>query len=226
MRAIWNTMELDGEKYKIIIMIGGEVDGTWVLQRLSDGTMVEDVHPGCFDGINSEPQSGVGNDREWIFRTRTTLSMDREAFAMLFGVAAQIVQDWEEGGTLESLHAIALAQLEAVMSEHDRLGLLDSFRIEVQYHLGRIREDGHHARTNFLAFLYLDRVGISSGVTRPSLNDMAARIAAREGGAVNLSIGQIKEVMRLFGEELSRLSLEEAIAVIRHYNAGGSGNGS
>ncbi len=52
---------------------------------------------------------------------------------------------------------------------------------------------------------------------RINMNAMANRVAAEESGRTEVNIAQIKEVMRIFLEELARYSDEEILdAVKRH----------
>lgn len=50
-----------------------------------------------------------------------------------------------------------------------------------------------------------------------NLNDLARRIAKREGGKVNLSIAQIKEVLRITFEELSEEKPSKVLEAIERY---------
>jgi hypothetical protein len=56
---------------------------------------------------------------------------------------------------------------------------------------------------------------------RLNLNKLAAEVTQREGGAVNLPIAQVKEVMRLTLEALARVPASVALeAIERHRRAG------
>lgn len=57
-------------------------------------------------------------------------------------------------------------------------------------------------------------VGEAEGV---NLNDMAERVTAAEGGAVNLSIAQVKEVMRLTFVELTKLDVKQVGEILEKY---------
>ena len=46
------------------------------------------------------------------------------------------------------------------------------------------------------------------------LNEMALRITAKEGKAINLSNAQVKEVLKLTLDELAGLSLEEVAELL------------
>jgi len=50
-----------------------------------------------------------------------------------------------------------------------------------------------------------------------NLNTIARNIALKEGGAVNLKISDIKEVMRLFLEELATQDNWEITKILRRY---------
>jgi len=50
-----------------------------------------------------------------------------------------------------------------------------------------------------------------------NLNDLAVKITKREGGAMSLSIGQVKEVMRLTLEELASRDIDEVILLMKRY---------
>jgi hypothetical protein len=50
-----------------------------------------------------------------------------------------------------------------------------------------------------------------------NLNDLAKKIALKEGGSVNLNIAEIKEVMRLVFVELSGLTDEEVFEIVNRY---------
>lgn len=50
-----------------------------------------------------------------------------------------------------------------------------------------------------------------------NLNDMAVRITEAEGGAVNLSIAQVKECMRLTFIELAKLDVKEVGGILERY---------
>jgi predicted DNA-binding antitoxin AbrB/MazE fold protein len=50
-----------------------------------------------------------------------------------------------------------------------------------------------------------------------NLNDLARKITLREGGKVNLSIAQVKEVMRLLLIEMAAMAPIEALKVIWRY---------
>ena len=50
-----------------------------------------------------------------------------------------------------------------------------------------------------------------------NLNDFAVEIAKKEGGKVNLSIAQIKEVMKLTFEKLAELTTEEVTEILDNY---------
>lgn len=54
-----------------------------------------------------------------------------------------------------------------------------------------------------------------------NLNDLARDITKKEGGSVNLSIGQVKEVMRLTLEELASRTDEEVLELINRYRENG-----
>ncbi len=54
-----------------------------------------------------------------------------------------------------------------------------------------------------------------------NLNDLARRIALKEGGKVNLSIAQVKEVLRLALEELAKREEAEVIRTLRRYRKWG-----
>jgi len=55
-----------------------------------------------------------------------------------------------------------------------------------------------------------------------NLNDMARRITLREGGKLNLSIAQVKEVMRLTLIELAAMCPLEMVKTVMRYQAKGS----
>lgn len=50
-----------------------------------------------------------------------------------------------------------------------------------------------------------------------NLNDLATRITKQEGGAVSLSIGQVKEVIHLTLEELASRDIDEVILLMKRY---------
>jgi len=50
-----------------------------------------------------------------------------------------------------------------------------------------------------------------------NLNAMAERVTAAEGGAVNLSIAQVKEVMRLTFTELAKLDVMQVGEILEKY---------
>ena len=50
-----------------------------------------------------------------------------------------------------------------------------------------------------------------------NLNDLAKRVTLAEGKKINLSIGQVKEVIRLTLIELAKLELVELAQVLRRY---------
>lgn len=52
-----------------------------------------------------------------------------------------------------------------------------------------------------------------------NLNDLAKRIAEREGKSQQVSIAQIKEIMRLIFEELSELGEEELEEILERYRS-------
>ncbi len=52
------------------------------------------------------------------------------------------------------------------------------------------------------------------------MNAMATRVSMGERGRTEVNIAQIKEVMRVFLEELSRYSDEEILEVVKRYKDG------
>lgn len=50
-----------------------------------------------------------------------------------------------------------------------------------------------------------------------NLNDLAVTITKKEGGAMSLSIGQVKEVMRLTLEELASRDIDDVILLMKRY---------
>lgn len=50
-----------------------------------------------------------------------------------------------------------------------------------------------------------------------NLNDMAKRITLKEGKKRQVSIAQVKEVMKLTFEELAELEIEEITKIINRY---------
>jgi hypothetical protein len=52
------------------------------------------------------------------------------------------------------------------------------------------------------------------------MNAMANRVALEERGRTEVNIAQIKEVMRVFLEELARYSNEEILEVVKRYKEG------
>jgi len=50
-----------------------------------------------------------------------------------------------------------------------------------------------------------------------NLNDLAVTITKKEGGAMSLSIGQVKEVMRLTLEELAARTDEQVVELLSRY---------
>lgn len=50
-----------------------------------------------------------------------------------------------------------------------------------------------------------------------NLNDLAKEITAQEGGKVNLSIAQVKEVMKILLTELADMTTGEVEDVLRRY---------
>ncbi len=50
-----------------------------------------------------------------------------------------------------------------------------------------------------------------------NLNDLAKEIALEEGGKVNLSIAQVKEVMKIIFSKLADLSPNELEEVLKRY---------
>jgi hypothetical protein len=53
-----------------------------------------------------------------------------------------------------------------------------------------------------------------------NLNAMANRVAMGEGGRTEVNIAQIKEVMRVFLEELTRYNDEEILEVVKRHKDG------
>ena len=53
-----------------------------------------------------------------------------------------------------------------------------------------------------------------------NMNAMANRVAMGEGGRTEVNIAQIKEVMHVFLEELSRYNDEEILEVVKRYKEG------
>ena len=49
------------------------------------------------------------------------------------------------------------------------------------------------------------------------MNDIARVVASKEGGSVEVNIAQIKEVMRIFLEELSVYEDDEILEVVKRY---------
>jgi len=54
-------------------------------------------------------------------------------------------------------------------------------------------------------------------VKRINMNDIARVVASKEGGSVEVNIAQIKEVMRIFLEELSVYEDDEILEVVKRY---------
>ena len=52
---------------------------------------------------------------------------------------------------------------------------------------------------------------------RIDMNKFAKAITLKEGGKVNLSIGQVKEVLKLTFQELGKYMPSEALEVIERY---------
>ena len=52
---------------------------------------------------------------------------------------------------------------------------------------------------------------------RINLNHMARDITLKEGGKVSLSIAQVKEVMKIFLEELAKKSTVEVVSLVGRY---------
>jgi len=52
-----------------------------------------------------------------------------------------------------------------------------------------------------------------------SLNKLAVEITEEEGGAVNINIAQVKEVMRLVFTKLASMSLKEIGTILEKYQA-------
>ena len=50
-----------------------------------------------------------------------------------------------------------------------------------------------------------------------NLNDLAKAITLREGKKENLSIGQVKEVMKLLFKELAYMPFEEVVKLLLKY---------
>lgn len=50
-----------------------------------------------------------------------------------------------------------------------------------------------------------------------NLNKLARRVAAAEGGKVNLPIAQIKETMRCLFVELAGIEAEEVLRIVARY---------
>jgi hypothetical protein len=50
-----------------------------------------------------------------------------------------------------------------------------------------------------------------------NLNAMANRVALGEGGRTEVNIAQIKEVMKIFLEELARYNDEEILEVVKRH---------
>ena len=50
-----------------------------------------------------------------------------------------------------------------------------------------------------------------------NLNDLAKEITLQEGGKVNLSIAQVKEVMKILLTELANMTTGEVEDVLRRY---------
>jgi hypothetical protein len=53
-----------------------------------------------------------------------------------------------------------------------------------------------------------------------NLNAMANRVAMEERGRTEVNIAQIKEVMRIFLEELARYNDEEILEVVKRHKEG------
>lgn len=50
-----------------------------------------------------------------------------------------------------------------------------------------------------------------------NLNELARRVTLREGGAVNLSIAQVKEVLRIVFTMMSRMPHEKVRSILKRY---------
>jgi len=50
-----------------------------------------------------------------------------------------------------------------------------------------------------------------------NLNEMARDITLREGGKISISIAQVKEIMKIFLQELADYSDDEILVVIDRY---------
>jgi hypothetical protein len=50
-----------------------------------------------------------------------------------------------------------------------------------------------------------------------NLNELAREVTRQEGGKVNLSIAQVKEVMRILITELANADLRDVVATLRRY---------
>jgi hypothetical protein len=54
-------------------------------------------------------------------------------------------------------------------------------------------------------------------MTRFNMNDLARRITLKEGGKKQISIAQVKEVIKLVMQDLNDLSDDEIIKVVRRH---------